>query len=67
MKSDKKYKTSNQPEDVTHLRYGFVHKSEDDKLMENIFRSDREKLHLFIMMLRRNELLKKAVIVHKPE
>ncbi|MEO8174870.1 MAG: hypothetical protein ABI581_17360 [Sediminibacterium sp.] len=47
------------------LQYGFVSKSEEEKLREDIFRSDMEKLQLFSQMLRRNTLLKKAIIIHK--
>ena len=47
------------------LQYGFVSKSEEEKLREDIFRSDIEKLHLFTRMLRRNAPLKKAIITHK--
>lgn len=47
------------------LPYGFVAKSEEDKLKEDIFRPDIEKLRLFTLMLRRNASLKKAVITHK--
>jgi len=45
--------------------YGFAHKSEDEKLRENIYRSDKEKLLVFTKMLRLNAMLKKAVITHK--
>ena len=44
--------------------YGFVAKSEEEKLKEDIFRSDIEKLQLFTLMLRRNASLKKAIITH---
>lgn len=44
--------------------YGFVFKSEEEKLKEDIFRPDIEKLHLFTSMLRRNASLKKAIITH---
>lgn len=37
---------------------GFVHKSEDEKLREDIFRSPVEKLHLFTAVLRREAVLK---------
>ena len=47
--------------------YGFVHKSDIDKLKEDIYRSDKEKFLLFTKMLRRNALLKKAVITHHDE
>jgi hypothetical protein len=40
---------------------GFVHKSEDEKLMKDVLRTDIEKLHLFTKMLRRNATLNKAV------
>jgi hypothetical protein len=45
-------------------QYGFVHKSEEEKLREDIFRPDIEKLQLFTQMLRRNATLNKAVITH---
>jgi hypothetical protein len=45
--------------------YGFVSKSEEEKLLEDIYRPDIEKLQLFTRMLRRNATLKKAVIHHK--
>ena len=44
--------------------YGFVSKSEDEKLKEDIFRSDIEKLQLFTRMLRRNATLKTGIITH---
>jgi len=37
---------------------GFINKSEDEKLRENIFRSPLEKLRLFTRMLKRESLLK---------
>jgi hypothetical protein len=37
---------------------GFVHMSEDEKLLANINRPDIEKLQLFTKMLRRNKTLK---------
>lgn len=46
------------------VQYGFVSKSEEEKLREDIFRPDMEKLQLFIRMLRRNDVLNKAVITH---
>jgi hypothetical protein len=47
-----------------HAYTGFVHKSEDDKLRENIMRPSIEKLQLFTKMLRREALLKTAKISH---
>ncbi len=41
---------------------GFVHLSEDEKLLQDVLRSDFEKLQLFTKMLRRNATLDKAVI-----
>jgi hypothetical protein len=41
---------------------GFVHKSEDEKLREDIMRSPIEKLQLFTKMLRRESVLKNAKI-----
>jgi hypothetical protein len=46
------------------VKYGFVAKSEEEKLTEDIFRPDIEKLQLFTHMLRRNASLNKAVITH---
>ena len=43
----------------------FDHRSEVERLRDDVFRSDKEKLHLFTQMLRRNALYKKAKIVHK--
>lgn len=48
----------------THA-YGFVHKSETEKLRENIFRSDKEKFHLFVRTLKRSMMLKKVAIMRK--
>jgi hypothetical protein len=48
-----------------NVSYGFAHKSEIEKLKENVFRSDKEKFLLFTKMLRRSLMLKKAVITHK--
>jgi len=45
-------------------KYGFVSKSEEEKLKEDIFRPDIEKLHLFTTMLRRDASLQKAIITH---
>ena len=39
---------------------GFVHESEDERLLSDIFRSDLEKLHLFTQMIRRSRMYKKA-------
>ena len=44
------------------LSYGFAHKSEIEKMKEDIYRPDKEKFQLFIKMLRRNATLNKAVI-----
>ena len=44
--------------------YGFVHQSEDEKLLKDIRRSDMEKFLLFTQLLRRNYLLKTAAITH---
>jgi hypothetical protein len=42
---------------------GFIHKSEDEKLKEDVFRSAMEKLHLFTQMLHRETILNKAKII----
>jgi hypothetical protein len=39
--------------------------AEDERLRQNIYRPDMEKLMLFTKMLRTNALYKKAVIIHK--
>jgi hypothetical protein len=44
---------------------GFVYKSEDDKLKEDMMRSPIEKLQLFTKMLRREALFRKATILNK--
>ena len=44
---------------------GFVHKSEDERLREDVLRSPIEKLNLFTKMLHRESILKKARI-NKP-
>ena len=44
--------------------YGFVSISEEEKLKQDIFRPDIEKLQLFTRMLRRNASLDKAIITH---
>jgi hypothetical protein len=36
-----------------------------ERLRQNIYRSDMEKLSLFTKMLRRNALYKKAKVTHK--
>jgi hypothetical protein len=46
-------------------QYGFVHLSEDDKLLRDALRPDMEKLQLFTKMLRRNALLSQVEIQHK--
>ena len=43
---------------------GFINKSEDEKLKQNVMRSPIEKLQLFTKMLRRESVLKKAKIPH---
>jgi hypothetical protein len=60
----KKYKEQLMAVEEPHPAYGFTSKSEEEKLMEDIFRPDLEKLQLFTRMLRRNALLNKAVITH---
>jgi hypothetical protein len=45
--------------------YGFVHRSEMEKLKENVFRSDKEKLMLSTRMIRRNAMFKKVIIAHQ--
>lgn len=56
---------SNNVEEAQAPFYGFVSKSEEEKLLEDMYRPDMEKLQLFTRMLRRNAMLKKAVIHHK--
>jgi hypothetical protein len=45
---------------------GFVHLSEDEKLLHDALRPDIEKLQLFTKMIRRNATLNKAVISNNP-
>jgi hypothetical protein len=42
-------------------QYGFVSKSEDEKLREDVFRSDWKNFSFLRACLRRNALLNKAV------
>ncbi len=42
--------------------YGFVYKSEEEKLLADIHRPYIEKLQLFTRMLRRNATLNKVII-----
>ena len=44
--------------------FGFVHHTEEEKLLEDILRPDIEKLQLFTKMLHRNAVLKTAIITH---
>ena len=57
---DKNIEQENMVEEQS-LNYGFVSKSEEEKLKEDIFRSDIEKLQLFTRMLRRNAFLIKQL------
>ena len=41
---------------------GFVHQSDDERLLQDIIRPDIEKLNLFTKMLRRNATLNKVVV-----
>jgi hypothetical protein len=64
---DEKQNNNKPPENIFNEespRYGFVHRSEMEKLRENVFRSDKEKLMLFTRMIRRNAMFKKAIIHH---
>jgi hypothetical protein len=56
---------SNNAEEAQAPFYGFVSKSEEEKLLEDMYRPDMEKLQLFTRMLRRNAILKKGIIHHK--
>jgi hypothetical protein len=47
------------------VNYGFVHRSEDEKLLHDALRPDMEKLQLFTKMLRRNARLNRVEIQHK--
>ena len=51
-------KTPLESEDLSQL-------TEAERLKRDIYRPDMEKLQLFTQMLRRNALLKKAIIRHK--
>ncbi len=46
-------------------QYGFLHQSEDEKLLQDATRPYIEKLQLFTRMLKRNKLLNKAIITSK--
>ncbi|MBV7529781.1 hypothetical protein [Chitinophaga sp. sic0106] len=43
----------------------FIITDEDARLRRDIYRSDIEKLELFVEMIRRNNLFKTAKITHK--
>jgi hypothetical protein len=51
------------PKNLTKV--SFDTRAEEERLKEDIFRPDIEKLHLFTQMLRRNALFQKAKVVHK--
>ncbi|MCW3115227.1 MAG: hypothetical protein JWR18_3623 [Segetibacter sp.] len=57
---------TNQLNEASTSYAGFVHISEDDKLLRDVLRPDIEKLELFTKMLRRTSTLNKAVISVKP-
>lgn len=42
-----------------------VNESEDERLLRDIYRPDKEKFQLFMQMLRNNAIYKKAKITHK--
>ncbi|MDH7462035.1 hypothetical protein QEG73_12130 [Chitinophagaceae bacterium 26-R-25] len=42
-----------------------IPKTDEERLREDIYRSDMEKFRLFTRMLRRNEMFKRAKITHK--
>lgn len=46
-------------------KYGFVHQSENEKLLQDVRRPYIEKLQLFTKMLKRNKTLNKAVTTVK--
>lgn len=62
MNDKKKHIIPEQPAEKPAPRYGFVTISEDEKLRDDIYRSDMEKLQLFTKMLRRNALLNKVSV-----
>lgn len=64
------YKTSytdnlNNVNEDQYQHIGFVNKSEDEKLKENIFSPPMEKLSSFTRMIRRELVFKKAKVIHK--
>jgi len=66
MESENSYKENfNEVNEDASKYIGFVHKSEEERLRENILRPPIEKLQLFTQMLRREVLYKKAKIIHK--
>ncbi|MES2004599.1 MAG: hypothetical protein V4450_08760 [Bacteroidota bacterium] len=67
MGTDKPYSSNTSEPSIVQEQtalYGFVSKSEEEKLKEDIFRPDIEKLQLFTRMLRRNATLAKAAVTH---
>ena len=44
-------------------RIGFVHQSEDDRLLKDAKRSPLEKLMLFTQMIRRERMYKQAKVI----
>jgi len=42
-----------------------IQRTDEERLRENIYRSDMEKFRLFTRMLRRNAMFKRAKITHK--
>ncbi len=46
-------------------QYGFVHQSEDEKLLVDATRPFSEKLRLFTKMLKRNKTLNKVIVLTK--
>ena len=42
-----------------------VVESEEDRLRRNIYLPDKEKYQMFVAMLRRNVMLKRAKVTHK--
>jgi hypothetical protein len=61
--TESSFENTNLVQEPAQQYIGFIDKSENDKLRENMFRSPLEKLHLFTQMLRRESVLKNAKII----
>ena len=61
-----KHDKNNAPQNASPVvKKLLVPKTEEERLREDIYRSDLEKFLLFSRMLKRNAMFKKAKITHK--